>query len=218
MTAIEGLIASWRRVDELHTFVRGEPWRSEGATAAQIEDFEARVGWTLPPEWRELYSFANGLALFRIMELYPLFGAQSLLEGSEYWRARKWTIPEELWIAGWSEGEGEWSRQFGLWLPSATQPIAPVVEIRIDGGMSVVGSSLSTFLLARTIYFHILDDAPETAFDALGVPDKLRRDDSEGGWAAISTWADPTLPGGDHALDQVPLDADRIRALLGKPA
>ena len=92
ITAIDRLIASWRASPDLHSL-------AEGATEAELDDFEARVGWKLPTEWRELYIRANGVGLGPT-EFYPLFGAPSLFRGSQYWRARDWAAPDELWIAG----------------------------------------------------------------------------------------------------------------------
>jgi hypothetical protein len=213
MTTLERLIASWRASPD------GRHFR-EGATASELEAFEARSEWKLPAEWRELYAFTNGVVLSHWMELYPLFGAPSLLDGHKYWPQRwNWpVIPEDLWIAGWSGGEGEWATQFGLWLPSATEQVGPVVEMDAKGGLTVAGSSLIAFLVARTtrdlIGDYDLINAPDTAFDALGVPHELRRSDGPEGWVAIGRWADPGLPGGDYISEKA-LDAQAIMELLG---
>lgn len=180
MTTLERLIASWQASSKLHSFRRG-------ATAFEIKFFETSAGWKLPTEWREFYAFANGADLFDgevlgggWVQIRPLLGVASLLDGSQYWRDRyHWPVPDELWIAGESEGEAAW--KFGLWLPSVSREADPVVEMRRDFGMTVGGSSLSAFLLARTTYGLITFNAPDAAFDALGVPPELRGDDSPEG-------------------------------------
>ena len=210
MTTLDRLIASWRASPDGRVF-------SEGATASELEVFEARAGWKLPTEWRELYAITNGVVLGTWMELYPLLGEASLLNGHQYWPQRlNWpVIPEDLWIAGWSEGEGEWARQFGLWLPSATDKVGPVVEMHAKGGLAVAGNSLIAFLVACTTYDLISFNAPVAAFDALGVPHELRHDDSPEAWVAIRRWADPDLPGGEYLSEEPALDAKAIMELLG---
>lgn len=58
---------------------------------------------------------------------------------------------------------------------STRSPTEPVVENAQRRRIEVAGSSLSTFLLARTTYFLVSDNAPEAAFDALAVSHELRR-------------------------------------------
>jgi len=209
MTTLERLIASWRVSPDQRVF-------REGATASDVEVFEARAGWKLPTEWRELYEITNGVVLSHWVELYPLFGTPSLLDGHQYWRRWNWpVIPEDLWIAGWSGGEGESATQFGLWLPSATEQVGPVVEMHANGGLEVAGSSLIAFLVARTTCDLVSFNAPDAAFDALGVPHELRRSDGPEGWIAIGRWADPGLPGGNYAPEEFALNAQAIMELLG---
>ena len=100
MTTLERLIASWQASSKLHSFRRG-------ATAFEIKFFETSAGWKLPTEWREFYAFANGADLFDgevlgggWVQIRPLLGVASLLDGPQYWRDRyHWPVPDELWIA-----------------------------------------------------------------------------------------------------------------------
>ena len=109
MTTLERLIASWRASPDGRLF-------AEGATASELEVFEARTGWKLPAEWRELYAFTNGAVLGTWRELYPLFGSPSLLDGHQYWRRRNWPVPDELWLAGWGEVALPGIRSY-FWVP-----------------------------------------------------------------------------------------------------
>jgi hypothetical protein len=143
MTTLEQLIASWRASSMLHTF-------REGASASEIERFEASAGWKLPTEWRELYAFANGTDLFGPMQIFPLFGAPSPFDGfPNIGRVRRFQtscgLPPEVRASGLGSS--------GLWLPCATEQVGPVAELRQDFGMTIAGSSLSKLLLARTHLF-----------------------------------------------------------------
>src|SRR5262245_35736055 len=172
MTALDHLIRSWHASEQLHRL-------RECASTEEIEVFEEEVGWRLPAEWRELYANTNGGSLFKDnLRIYPLFGDDmSLLEGSQSYRHEDWPVPGELWIAG-SDGEGN---PFGLWLPAATTEVCPVVETEpiFDSShcLAIAGSSLSAFLLLRTVYFLLLyrDEAsPDAALAILNVPRELR--------------------------------------------
>ncbi len=197
MATLEQLVRSWQASAELHSL-------SDGASVEEIEVFEDASGWKLPSEWRELYTLVNGADLFKDnLRLVPLLGNDhSLLEGSESYRHDDWLVPDELWIAG-SDGEGN---PFGLWLPAATRSIGPVAEMEQSSEphcLAVAGSSLNAFLLNRTVYFLLshfeCEPSPDAAFDALGVPPKLRSleptfdpDVRE----QIDRWADPDRPAG----------------------
>jgi len=166
MTTLKRLITSWQLSAGLHAL-------RDGASESDIEDFEFLADWRLPTEWRDLYLFANGAALFKEnLRVYPLRGDDwSLLDASQFYRDMDWPVPEELWIAG-DNGHGD---AFGLWLPSANRETASVVEMLYSRELVFAGSSLSAFLLAKSAHFLLAYDAPSAALDALDVPLELRK-------------------------------------------
>lgn len=196
MATIAQIFESWRATAELHSL-------GPGTGTEEIEVFEETAGWKLPAEWRELYALVNGARLFRDnLYVHPLLGDDnSLLESSEAYRHEDWQVPQQLWIAG-GDGEGN---PFGLWLPLATPSTALVVElwygISPDKHLTIVGSSLSAFLLERTLY-HLLchfegDTPPLVAFNTLGAPLELQSLEptfDPNAMQAIERWADPHRP------------------------
>lgn len=203
---LQRLIRSWHASIDLHSL-------RPGAASADLKAFEEAAGWRLPAEWRELYSFANGAELLRgNIYFAPLLGDdRCLLEKSAFLRRHGWPVPDELCVAG-GDGEGN---QLGLWLPAKTDETAPVVELGqrcTSHCLTIVGSSLSAFLLHRTVYFLLCygsDPPPTAAFDALDVPQALRSLETlSDSWDAVAHWADPARPAG------IDLNADEVNEVL----
>ena len=218
---LQRLINSWNASIDLHSF-------RSGVTHADCEAFEQEAGWRLPHEWRELYTFTDGARLLDDNIFFnPLGGERGFLNQSDYLRGHGWLIPDELCVVG-SDGEGN---QIGLWLPAMNDQTAPVVEVGQNFEphcVSILGSSLGTYLLHRTVYF-LLDSPYNVALDALDVPQAFRWWDTSKAsgadrWDEIGKWVDPawSRPGwevpdvADPAwADCTDLDAEEVNDILG---
>jgi hypothetical protein len=85
--------------------------------------------------------------------------------------------------------------------------------------MALAATNLPAFLRAWSGYFMAMMEAPEPALKALGLPKSLWVQTSSIHSQAIApylAWADPELPSKnpDSHLDR--LDAEGVRALLGR--
>ena len=85
---LQHLIAAWQRSAALHDL-------GKGASEAEIQEFEAAVGWRLPSEWRRLYAFTNGADLLEgNLSFHPLSGGDLCLrQASASLRAWGWPVP-----------------------------------------------------------------------------------------------------------------------------
>jgi hypothetical protein len=189
MVRLDDILRSWKLSEDLHEL-------SEGATPAEMAEFEKESGLTLPREWRELYAFTNGVSLFDgNVSLHPLRGGDfSIAEASKGFRQYRWPVPEELRLVG-SNGQGE---QLGIWIPASNGDSAPIVELAQgfdDATMAICSTSLVRFLAARTAYYLMALDGPEAALNALGVPRTLRTSDPDAAtWIRTVMWSDPDRP------------------------
>jgi hypothetical protein len=194
---LERVLAAWSITPGLN-----DP--NAGASGADIETAEARLGRPLPAVMRDLYSALNGGSMLEgTLNLLPLLsdsGKLALTTASNLLRSWEWPVPDELVIFG-DEGADD---QLGIWLP-ATGAGRPIVvsmgAVFEERSFAVVGDDLAGFLLARSAYSLLLssDDPEETAgaLEALGVPGQLRSLDEDGSDVesdALLTWANPGLP------------------------
>jgi hypothetical protein len=143
-----------------------------------------------------------------------------LIDYSEWLRDAEWPIPPEVLMFG---GDGS-DELFGLWYPRESSPgdPTPVVEIGSifePDCMAVAATSLSAFLRAWSGYFLAMCEAPEPALEALGLPKSLWGQPSKLHSEAIApylAWADPELQRKNPDSYRDRLDADGVRALLGR--
>src|SRR5262249_11401604 len=159
------------------------------------------LGYSLPPELRELYAaYDGGDFLSGNINLLPLLPTVdddlALTTASDLMRAWRWEIPPEMLIFG---GNGS-AVEYGLWFrnPHFQSPL--IVAIGENQGLAVVGDSLAGFLAGHSAYYLLLYATKgyelTPALDALGVPAPLRSfnclDDLL--YNRLLNWANPNLP------------------------
>lgn len=172
------------------------------AKQLDIEAAERSLGRGLPDIMRQFYRRTDGADVCEgNLWLYPLAsdgGVSSVSDCTRRLREWEWTIPEEVILFG-SDGS---ESSFGIWCPVDQELTRyPVVEIAATDGLAMVGSSLTRFLIGRTICLLLMCadrfDVDE-ALRILGVPGEIiatERYDPD--WANVVGWADPTLPDPD---------------------
>lgn len=184
--------------------------------AGALESAERHLGRPLPTSLVDLYSAGDGMSVLGgDLSINPLSGDMAVPGFSEQLREWGWPIPPQVVAIGTNGG----GNIFGLWYPDGADPtsLTPVVEIGQvfePGCMALVGTDLHRFLLARTAYYVLLDDAPTAALDAIELPVGLRVVDHPDGLAPYFRWADPDLPNHDPNPYVDRLDANDIARLL----
>jgi len=200
----------------------GGPWHEfpAGATESQLKDAEAKLGRSLPPAFRALYRFSDGMSLVDgNLNIRPLDTGDDmcLVAHSDFLRGCDWPIPDELVVFG-DNGSDD---LFGVWLPrdgapEAPHPIICVGSIFEAGSFAVYGTDLPRFLRAWCgFYLLAFAEEPCPALDALGLPMNIREGerDSDEAFAACFAWADPGLPHIPPDPYEQRLSADDIRKM-----
>lgn len=209
---MEIILKAWSLASELNS-------REEPATTQDIASVEAAVSYSLPHDFRRLYSYSNGASLFNgNFNYHPLSAVDrlSLRSASIQLREWEWPIPKEVLVFG-DNGSDD---QFGLWMPTTknknlAQPIIQIGEIFEPGCMAFAGSSLLNFLLTYTSLYLMLEEGFESALDLLGVPKKLRTNDpDDDDFVKIRNWADPNLTGYSPDPYECKYDAEEIKKIL----
>jgi hypothetical protein len=216
MVSLPALIEVWDRSADLHT-------RAPGASAAEIEEAEQRLGRRLPDQVRSLYEAMNGGELFegdlRIDPLLPSGGEDDpfgVVGHSDFLRGAKWPIPPELVVFA-ADGTGD---PFGVWMP-VDQPdtrgfVVQVGAVFEEASFAVVGDDMLSFLVGWTAFYLVLMDEQRAAaaLDVLGVPDRLRtgpEDMTEEDLGPFLGWASPGLPDPRPEAYEYPMTADDLR-------
>ena len=173
VSTLSSIFDSWHTSAQLHTL-------NPGASDAEIATIESILERTLPAELKDLYKHTNGAYLLEgNLNIYPLDGQDlSLAKATITYQQSEWPIPDEVVVLG-NNGQGE---PFGIWLSKSedAQPaIIEIGEIFESGSMAIVGSSLGPFLLSRTAYYLLLEEAGHEPLDVISVPMSLRSDDPD---------------------------------------
>ncbi len=190
---LDSLIKIWLNSQEFHSF-------NNGATEQELEIAENILGYRLPEDLRQLYSFSNGLELLRgNVQIYPLEeqnGYLGLTTASEKLRQWEWPIPNQLIMFG-DNGSDD---LYGIWIPycnnpTYAHPVIEIGEIFEPGCMAIAGTGLIPFLVSQTAFYLQLLEAKSTLLDTMELPLSLRFDDfDEKKIAQIRKWADANIP------------------------
>jgi hypothetical protein len=215
---LERVLGAWRATPGINN-------PNAGASDADIDTAQERLGRPLPAAMRELYSALNGGSMLEgSLNLLPLLsdsGRLALTTASDLLRSWEWPVPDDLVIFG-DEGVDD---QYGIWL-AATGVGRPIVVVMgavfEERSFAVVGDDVPGFLLARTAYYLLsYADVEDTAdaIEALGVPEHLRvLDGSDDDYDALLQWANPGLPDPRPDPYSRGLTADEVAAYARRPA
>lgn len=173
---------------------------SAGASDAELDSTEAKLGRKLPESLRTVYRRSNGASLLGGNLHVLTLGTgndMGLTAYSDFLRRYGWPIPDELLVFG-DNGSDELYR---IWCPrgapsDAPAPVICVGEIFEPGSFTINGTCLTKFLLSESAFCLMYDDEPCPALDVLGLPMSIRdgQRDSDEALAACFEWADPGLP------------------------
>jgi hypothetical protein len=188
---------------------------------------EGALGRRFPPDLSDLYSESDGCELLEgnlnFVPLATKAGTIGLADLSDELRGNGWAVPDELLVFG-SDGQGN---QLGIWVPAnaANDAAAPIVMLGAIFNRAqctaVFGTDLPRFLRSWTIYYTLLDGAPDAstarALELLGVPLAWReRVPDDRLLAQILRSVDPDLPSFEPDPYVHGLTAEELRSMYGR--
>lgn len=191
--AMEPVILAWSLSKDLHLL-------NPGAHDERLMEAEAVLGRKIPASLRAVYEITDGAAFFSGLIIDPLLrddGKLCFSRNSDWLRSVGWEIPRELAIFGGNGGDVV----YGIWLPRSERALSDSAVVEVSGPntemrfMALAGTSFARFATWLTSYC-LLGDLPghSKALEALGVPERLRREPDFETYVELCRWADPDLP------------------------
>jgi SMI1/KNR4 family protein SUKH-1 len=181
---------------------------------------ERMLGRRLPGSLRALYASGDGgyhldgnLMLEPLLSEKPYTGVLTCTKQMHEHGA----LPQEAVVFGSDGSDGI----FSAWLPATPlQSGVPIIDSGIEGGsVALVATDLIPFLVGRTAYYLVLEEADAAAMDVLSIPERFRVTEREAShlnfFFEVRAWADPELPDPTADPHDNPTDVNAIRELYG---